>query len=1358
MNLSGVIVLTSRDFQGFKFDSGFGVRILTFIGVPILGREFRAVVVSTVMTSRAYAEDYERTPNFLSSDKLLNTAITRAKSLVLAIGDPDCLVRSKIGQKWERYLEECHDAGPNSLMGDTVQSEVIRRIVAEASNSTVDAEESFPSATDPQPLSANDLPQAHIVDRLEFVCSVESGDEDVYESSHEAGACQDSEDDNTDTNVAPRLETENEYPSTDMSVSDEDIDVDSDMDQAKGRQSEKHGSRRRTMAYQPHFDKSKMLRLLHTCPAQYVRCTLKISSSGEDAYAVIPDGSVPDILIEGRRRRNRAFAGDEVLVKYMAKFDNEDDGMHKNKRGRVVGIFKQNIPSKFVCQLRENTTDTFVPIAPEHPIFLNMRSKQPHADCNGCIVIYGCSRNPRKKTPKIVEKRCVQLDKAVGKLFIVQYLCWKDYNRHPLGIVCGVIHHGLTYGAGKKVLGVQYSILDGSVADREVDAYEEPTVVTQRRERVIDKAFTIDPEKSEDLDDALAVMSNDVERGICEIGVFVADVSHFIPVDSKLDSDARDIGRTVYDERGRQLCPMLPKRISNDVCSLLPGKVRPVLAVIQEYNSRTGEASGTVRFERKTIRSCCKMSYRDVQMIIDGKIPDLNCNEQTRIGVIGQVQILYRLSRAIRAARLGIAMHYRDVDRTKDIFAHELVEEFMILTNKIVAERLFQCCPHFTPLVCKWEPKQQKLEELLRMCGNLVATSCRLSIQTESCGVSSYQMLLGQNVCPRIHVTKHTLELIQEALLLRRFQDIAAAVCIEGFHPQLALANSKLSKSQQKAMYVCSDGNDESFLKHSHLGCLYTHFTSPIRRYIDLVCHRLVRKYLLHDRSVDCPYDEKKVKDVCDQATFRRLNMKNYQSELELLRFSCQIYKHPVATVAVVEEIGNNDISLFVPYCPHMPGRNSLVRLSVLNASGCDRKDLDGMPSLTISWSVNVLPINEKRRLELPEDDYSSVNADLWKSLTSLVATPGEADEDRYRDCRKMFARILDHQDADNLEETSCSRAAEAANEDVSNRLVSVPSTDSDDSDEWTVVISRRNKTTRQRVTGQQAGPKIQEQPRRRRHGEKIAYQKQLRLFDLVSVQLSSKMIRGLLRPIVQLIHFSRDMSICVEHNTSPRECFANVPSSPGILVASKRSYRNLDDYRTAWMPIIDIESATGSVRDSSTGMSVLLHDFQINWTERGRHQVGSTNIDFRYAYDNKVACKIGDYVCLRYFNIPLSGLPDNVDGEGAALQLLRERSCFHLVCHCRIDSSSYEKASDSTGFDFGRDKRKDDQADLQEAEKKTVEIFIDLVPVQQDLGETKVLLSMSGKPCIAQMIHQVLPYRYCIVSALRRLGVLLRD
>lgn len=1303
-------------------------------------------------------EEYEREPNFLSDAKVLNTAFTRAQSLVLVVGDPDRLMWCKIGEKWRLLLEECYKCGASSLFGDTERSDAITVIRAERSKLNVEAQDFVPST---DIASANaiseisfDLPPAKLVHESQLHCSPgdDSDDEYGYPSSSDSSVMFEISDDEDDRDEVdrvsilqvplPQVEDDDAVGKGNRIVT-KDSGNEADQNPTVFQRQTSVASRRRLKtAYLPHLDEPAMLELLDDDPDNYVRCLLKVSV--EDAFGVVPDPSDPDILIQGRTRRNRAFDGEDVLVELIRENDGEHGDAHRNdqRRGQVVGIFQQQRPTQFVCELYQKRSRLFVPLDRGHPILENKRStyEERHKRHGRCVVIFEYRKSPEGLVTGISEKYCIRLGETVGKLFVVQLLKWNERYRYPLGIVTDVVDHGNSYDAGQALLGLQMSIPNTQYDEEEDRSYQPTRAGGRSTERVITSAFTIDPEHSEDLDDALSVMSYD--RATCEVGVFIADVSRYVPQGSPLDDQARDIGMTVYDEDGRQVCPMLPRALSSDLCSILPGVDRPVLAVYLKYDVGSGDQVEPPRFERTTVRSCCKLSYKHAQMIIDGSTPDLKCSDDVRDRINRNVQILYQLSRKIRRQRMGAAMHYRDVDRSKDCLAHELVEEFMVSTNNVVAEALLDCCPDITPLVCQFPPRRRKLEEFLGLYGNLIDTSCRLSVHARTFEVETAEELLGKRVCSRVQVSDKTLDNIQQAITSKKIDDIVSAVCTEGWHPQLALVNSKYIRNQLKAIYRLEPDEDQAGQYHWQLDCRYTHFTSPIRRYVDLVCHRLLLQHKLRDDSEYCHYDDRMVSEMCSHATFRRVNMKRYQRERELLRFSCKIRPCSIATVAVVDGIGRGHIDLFFPYCPNMPGRNSSIRLSSLNASRCDREDVEGRKRLKMEWSVKLLPKGKEHREKLPENDYVSVDSNLWKKLVTEVSNSSRSD------CYQRLQSVSDEVTADARRVAVRSQTAttsacatphsvhseESPAEARSQADADVIDRDSDDNDDFVEVRSRR------RIKDEKSRDSSE-----RDDIAQATYSvgmtrtvKHIQEFDLISVQLSSRMMRGLLRPIVQLITFPDGLSLCVEHNSRPSECFADPPPLSVVSRAFRCKYSSVQDYAREWIPLVDIESATASVRSSSTGTPALLNGLVVSWTQSETGLVGRCRLDTKYVLEHKIACHRGDYLCLRYFDLALNQTVTVAHGAAATSELLRNRSCYQLVQHCRIRCSDRVR-SDPRSFAFGRGLASvtEDEDPLPPYEQETL-IVLDLCVSEN----SQVLLEANVKPCVAQMIHLSLPFR----------------
>ena len=315
--------------------------------------------------------------------------------------------------------------------------------------------------------------------------------------------------------------------------------------------------------------------------------------------------------------------------------------------------------------------------------------------------------------------------------------------------------------------------------------------------------FTIDPEDARDHDDALSVRA--AGEGHWEVGIHIADVSHYVPADSSVDHEALQRGTSVYLPGG--VVPMLPERLSADLCSLVPDQDRLVLSVIVELDLRG--MLHACRFEEAVIRSRHRLHYGEVQESLEGKASLPEEPEQA-------VHTLMRLARGLRARRRtagALDLEVPEVkvwvdeqgrpmriERRPHLESHELIEEFMLLANRCVGAEgarrssglLYRV--HDPP----GAPKLADLDRTLR-----------------ALGLPS----LGHGAEPARALQA----------LLRTALD----------PPRKRLLHRMVLRSLARARY---QGKDTG-----HFGLAareYCHFTSPIRRYPDLHNHRRVREWI----------------------------------------------------------------------------------------------------------------------------------------------------------------------------------------------------------------------------------------------------------------------------------------------------------------------------------------------------------------------------------------------------------------------------------------------------------------------------------------------------------------------------------
>ncbi|MFQ3457479.1 ribonuclease R [Bradyrhizobium sp. UFLA01-814] len=331
---------------------------------------------------------------------------------------------------------------------------------------------------------------------------------------------------------------------------------------------------------------------------------------------------------------------------------------------------------------------------------------------------------------------------------------------------------------------------------------------------------TIDPPDAKDHDDAVhAEVDHDPNnKGGFIVHVAIADVAYYVRPGSALDRDALQRGNSVYFPD--RVVPMLPERISNDLCSLVPGEPRGALAVRMVIGADGRKRSHT--FHRVLMRSAAKLHYAQAQAAIDGRPDDIT--GPILDPILKPLWSAYELVKLARNERdpLDLDLPERKIllkaDGTVDrvivpqrLDAHRLIEEFMILANVAAAEMLEKKA---LPLIYRVhdEPSQEKVHNLQEFLKTL-----------------------------DLPFTK------QGALRPTQFNRVLAQVAGEDYEP---LVNEVVLRSQAQAEYSAEN--------YGHFGLnlhRYAHFTSPIRRYADLIVHRaLIRALGLGEGAL--PTDE----------------------------------------------------------------------------------------------------------------------------------------------------------------------------------------------------------------------------------------------------------------------------------------------------------------------------------------------------------------------------------------------------------------------------------------------------------------------------------------------------------------------
>ena len=400
-----------------------------------------------------------------------------------------------------------------------------------------------------------------------------------------------------------------------------------------------------------------------------------------------------------------------------------------------------------------------------------------------------------------------------GDVVVVRITAFGSGNMNPSGTIETVL--GKAGDPGVDVLAVIHG--HGLPIDfpPEVERHADDVVARRRADpgdgridRTDVHAFTIDPADAKDHDDALSIRR--LEKGRLEVGIHIADVSHFVQPGDPVDLEALRRATSVY--LVDRVIPMLPHSLSTDACSLLPDVDRFAMSVFA-----TLDASGVVqdaRFERTRVRSRHKLSYEQAQDVLDSKLSIDTPTDQALADLAG-------LARALRARReergaldfdlpearvvLGESGQPIEIQRVERLGSHRLVEDLMLLANEIVARRAEDAGLPVLYRVHEAPPKDKMLESQSFLT--------RLGLKTSKGVVGPKEL---------------------QALLRK----------VHG-KPEGRLVSTVILRAMSRARYAP--------LNLGHFGLAathYTHFTSPIRRYPDLWLHRVLTHALIGKRPV----------------------------------------------------------------------------------------------------------------------------------------------------------------------------------------------------------------------------------------------------------------------------------------------------------------------------------------------------------------------------------------------------------------------------------------------------------------------------------------------------------------------------
>ena len=511
----------------------------------------------------------------------------------------------------------------------------------------------------------------------------------------------------------------------------------------------------------------------------YVIGKVDMTADGS-AFIMTEDEFENDIFIAPRKVRN-ALHGDTVKAYVYAK------SRGKHKEGEVVEIL-QRAKMEFTGIVK--LSDKFAFFIPDdrkmlHDIFI------PAAEING-------AQNGEKAIAQIVD--------------------WPEGARNPIGRIKHILGKQGENNTEMTAILAEYGfpLSFPEAVEKEANAIPDEInkdEIAKRRDFRDTLTFTIDPFDAKDFDDAISF--KELPNGNIEVGIYIADVSHYVNPGTELDKEAFQRGTSVY--LVDRVIPMLPEHLSNGVCSLRPNEDKLCFSAVFELDKEANIHAQW--FGRTIIHSDKRFSYEDAQELLETKTGAYSKELLILNGLAYKLRDQKFKHGAISFESAEIKFKLDEYGKPIGVYtkerkdAHKLIEDFMLLANKKVAE-----------FVAKKEKGKQKLTFVYRFHDT--------PKEDAILGFAQFALKFGYKV--------DTTSGRETARSLNHLMED-----VEGKVEQNVLTNLAI-RSMAKAVYTTK--------RHSHYGLAfdyYTHFTSPIRRYPDVMAHRLLAHYLTNGKSVN---------------------------------------------------------------------------------------------------------------------------------------------------------------------------------------------------------------------------------------------------------------------------------------------------------------------------------------------------------------------------------------------------------------------------------------------------------------------------------------------------------------------------
>ncbi|CAB1354249.1 unnamed protein product, partial [Coregonus sp. 'balchen'] len=1101
----------------------------------VQGKQFRAIVMTAVQTRDSLHPPDSYCVEFFNNARMLNTAMTRAQSQVVVVGDAAALCYfGKCSRIWRSYIHHCISKGsaePKHLTNDFIDG---------------------------------DIKEISRFQRTEYLD--ESSTQSVM------------------------FDTEN-----DMDAILQELQKEQNMahyNSSYGDSSEcEHVVERKRPYDSTKVERDALLQLLREQPNVYKRGELVMEK--HNAGYIIPfDNPTNHIIIKGRGNLGKSFCGDEVVAEIVPC-----EGI---PQGKVLGTIKASESRRvFACTLEDE--DYHKPKTKSQYNFLRKFMVPLNTNASKmCTLVSKKSSNciPIWKHDdgewKIVGYQHLDEEIKRNRVFMVEVFCWKTKTEnkgnyaYPLGNVIDILSIGSSLEEGLRILDAEFKVqpLPPSHVLAEPCSWEDTQNGNRKDIRKL-ITFTVDPKKSQGLDDAISVI--DMESDY-EVGVHIADVASFVNLGDSLDDDAQKQGKTTYSPR-KEPVYMFPKPVSINHLSLLPGQDRNVVSLMVKVDKATHKIIDK-KFQLSQIKSDRKLSYDEAEDILSKQ-----SGEEAKFDTIEDcVAVAYRFAKVQRKARLGKDWSYKSLDNHQmpgKRRSHQMIEELSVLFNNSVSEFLINAneTMHCTPLRCQVRPDPVMLEDLKEQYKDIIPLSSHLR-----------------------HNLDHDVDLDQKAMESKSFyvltsmwnEILSAAkkeevdtdrmidlIGTDDIYPQLLPVIYDFRKCFDEAYVIRSNSSEKARVGHYSLQLeSYTQASSPIRCYMDVILQRLLHSVL---SGTPVQYSPQEIDILCQKIEDSCKKSNAYEKKAEMISFAMNMKKQNAPKLAFVVGVEGDSFKLSFPFDGHSFPDSLPVMYRDLQLG--DQPLYDSNENhMTLTWRRRVYSVDSpKIHQELKKVQNSTACIKLpqktWQAIVNAI------DQERWNIARSLIlgAPTKHMENIKSLPKHAKMDLLEAGND------------------------SHR--------TAHGQDEKIEME-------HYVDLTLQLKPGDTLQVQMTSEINKSYWTPTVQLVCIKPTFEVCVDHAHSPITCFSKYADCP-----SNSKYSNAQEYVEIWQPLCEMESADNAVDESD---SIIIEDLELDLHLSHLAQKGSFYLPLKFIKEWAIECNLSRcLLCIRKRGLKLTSTPD---------------------------------------------------------------------------------------------------------------------